>query len=94
MFLRDMNNETSYEIKSRDTFFDSPVILVPGVMKGIDIINDSRTWMKDIKHFFIMVPKDVLKDVHKIIMKDLVMKNNLTPHEWGAEELRVPKALF
>ena len=51
------------------------------VKHPVDIPNDGLSGMEDIKHFFIVVFKDVLKNVHKIIMKDLIVENNPTPQD-------------
>ena len=54
---------------------------VTAVKHPVDIPDDGLAGMEDIKHFFIMVFKDVLKNVHKIIMKDMVTENNPTPQD-------------
>ena len=51
---------------------------VGAVKHPVNIPDDRPTWMKDIKHFFIMVIKDVLKDVRKTIMRDLATESNPT----------------
>lgn len=43
------------------------------------VINDSLTWMQDVYHFFVMVIKNVLEYVHKIIMTQKKKKENPTP---------------
>lgn len=37
------------------------------------------TWMEDINHFFVMIRKDLLENVHKTIMKESSTKENPTP---------------
>ena len=44
----------------------------------VHIFNNGITWMQCIKHFFIMVCKNFLKDVHKTIMQEKAKKRN--PH--------------
>ena len=51
------------------------------VKHPVDIPDDGLPGMEDIKHFFIVVFKDVLKNVHKSIMKDLATENNPTPQD-------------
>ena len=45
----------------------------------VNIPDDRLSGMENIKHFFIMVIKDVLKDIHKTIMRDLATESNPTP---------------
>ena len=40
------------------------------------VINDNLTWMQDVYHFFVMVIKNVLEYVHKIIMTQKKKKEN------------------
>ena len=54
---------------------------VTAVKHPVDIPDDGLPGMEDIKHFFIVVFKDVLKNVHKSIMKDLATENNPTPQD-------------
>lgn len=54
---------------------------VTTVKHPVDIPEDGLPGMEEIKHFFIMVFEDVLKNVHKRIMKDLATKNNPTPQD-------------
>ena len=44
----------------------------------LNVFHDNGTWMKDIFNFFVVFFKNLLKDVHKSIMKDLGTENN--PH--------------
>ena len=54
---------------------------VTAVEHPVDIPDDGLAWMEKIKHFFIMVFKDVLENVHKSIMNDLAKENNPTPQD-------------
>ena len=45
------------------------------------VINDNLTWMQDVYHFFVMVIKNVLEYVHKIIMTQKKKKENPTPQD-------------
>ena len=54
---------------------------VAAVKHPVYIPDDGLSGMEDIKHFFIMFFKDVLKNIHKIIMNDLVTENNPTPQD-------------
>ena len=54
---------------------------VTAVKHPVNVPNDGLPGMENVKHFFIMVFKDVLKNVHKIIMKDLIVENNPTPQD-------------
>ena len=54
---------------------------VTTVKHPVNVPDDRLSGMKDIKHFFVMVIKDVLKDIHEIIMRDLVTENNPTPQD-------------
>ena len=36
----------------------------------IHVFNDRITWMEYIKHFFIMITKNLLQDIHEIIIED------------------------
>lgn len=54
---------------------------VTAVKHPVNVPDDGLPGMEDVKHFFIMVFKDVLKNVHKIIMKDLIVENNPTPQD-------------
>lgn len=54
---------------------------VTTVKHPVDIPDDGLPGMEEIKHFFIMVFEDVLKNVHKRIMKDLATENNPTPQD-------------
>ena len=42
----------------------------------VNIFNDRLAWMKDVKHFFVVVSKNILKYVHKIIMQEKGKKEN------------------
>ena len=42
----------------------------------IDIFHLSRSWMKSIFNFFIMICKDLLQDIHDSIMKEKDKKRN------------------
>ncbi len=42
------------------------------------VLNYRRTWMKNIYHFFVMVCKDSLKDIHKDIIEEMEEKRK--PH--------------
>ena len=44
----------------------------------LNVFHDNGTWMKDIFNFFVVFFKNLLKDVHKSIMKELGTENN--PH--------------
>ena len=47
----------------------------------VHIFNNRITWMQCIKHFFIMVCKNFLKDVHKTIMQEKAKKRKKrNPH--------------
>ena len=53
------------------------------------------TWMQDINHFFVMIRKDLLENVHKTIMKESNTKENPTPLMIeGAGGVEVSKTLF
>ena len=54
---------------------------ITAVKHPVNIPDDRLSGMENIKHFFIMVIKDVLKDVHKTIMRDLMTENNPTPQD-------------
>ena len=54
------------------------------------VINDSLTWMQDVYHFFVMVIKNVLEYVHKIIMTQKKKKENPTPQNWGRALKNIP----
>ena len=54
---------------------------ITAVKHPVNIPDDGLPGMENIKHFFIMVIKDVLKDVHKTIMRDLMTENNPTPQD-------------
>lgn len=54
---------------------------ITAVKHPVNIPDDRLPRMENIKHFFIMVIKDVLKDVHKTIMRDLMTENNPTPQD-------------
>ncbi len=41
-----------------------------------DVFYDSVARMKRINHFFVMIRKDFLKDIHKISMKEMKEKEN------------------
>lgn len=41
-----------------------------------NIFDNGLSWMKEIDHFFVMVSKNVLKYVHKTIMKENGTKGN------------------
>ena len=45
----------------------------------LDVFNDSVAGMKSINHFFVMISKDFLKDIHKISMKEMKEKENPNP---------------
>ncbi len=45
----------------------------------LDIIDHSVARMKSIYHFFIMIGKDSLKDIHEISMKEMKEKENPNP---------------
>ena len=45
----------------------------------LDIIYHSVARMKSIYHFFIMIGKDSLKDIHEISMKEMKEKENPNP---------------
>ena len=45
----------------------------------LDIIDHSVARMKSIYHFFIMISKDSLKDIHEISMKEMMGKENPKP---------------
>ena len=45
----------------------------------LDVFNNSVTRMKGIYHFFIMISKDFLKDIHEISMKEMMGKENPKP---------------
>ena len=42
----------------------------------LDVFNDSIARMKGVNHFFIMIGKNSLKDIHTIIMQEKRKKNN------------------
>ena len=54
---------------------------VTTVKHPVNIPDDRLSGMENIKHFFVMVIKDILKDVHKTIMRDLATENNPTPQD-------------
>ncbi len=54
---------------------------VTTVKHPVNIPDDRLPGMEGIKHFFIMVFKDVLEDIHKIIMRDMVTESNPTPQD-------------
>lgn len=45
------------------------------------VFHNNRTWMKCIFNFFIVFSKNLLKDVHKSIMKELWTESNPTPQD-------------
>ena len=45
----------------------------------LDVLDNSVTRMKGIYHFFIMISKDFLKDIHEISMKEMMGKENPKP---------------
>lgn len=45
----------------------------------LDVLDNSVTRMKGIYHFFIMISKDSLKDIHEISMKEMMGKENPKP---------------
>ena len=45
----------------------------------IHVFDNGIAWMKDIYHFFIMVGKNLLQDVHETIMKENGTKKNYLP---------------
>ena len=45
----------------------------------LDVFNHSVARMKSIYHFFIMIGKDSLKDIHEISMKEMKEKENPNP---------------
>ena len=51
------------------------------VKHPVNIPGDGLAGVEDIKHFFIMVSKNFLKDVHETIMQDMSAESNPTPHE-------------
>ena len=74
----------------RDKFkFPALITAIHGTAEGritavkhpVDIPDDRLPGMENIKHFLIMVIKDVLKDVHKTIMRDLMTENNPTTQD-------------
>ena len=54
---------------------------VTTVKHAVNIPGDGLAGVEDIKHFFIMVTKNLLKDVHETIMQDMSTESNPTPHE-------------
>lgn len=54
---------------------------VTAVEHPVNIPDDGLPGMEKIKHFFIMVFKDVLENIHKSIMNDLATENNPTPQD-------------
>ena len=59
----------------------------------LDIFNYCVARMKSIDHFFIMISKDFLENIHMIIMKQRGARNNPLMIE-GAGGVDVPQALF
>lgn len=47
----------------------------------LNVFHDNGTWMKSIFNFFIVFFKNLLKDVHKSIMKEPKTENNPTPQD-------------
>ena len=48
----------------------------------LDVFDDSVARMKSIYHFFIVIGKDFLEDIHGTIMKEMKEKENPnSPHE-------------
>lgn len=45
----------------------------------LDVFDDSVARMKSINHFFVMICKDFLKDIHKVSMKEMKEKENPNP---------------
>ena len=45
------------------------------------VFHNNGAWMKSIFNFFVMFSKNLLKDAHKSIMKELGRKNNPTPQD-------------
>jgi hypothetical protein len=48
----------------------------------LDVFDDSVTRMKSVYHFFIVIGKDFLEDIHGTIMREMKEKENPdSPHE-------------
>lgn len=52
---------------------------IPAMDHFFNILNNGLAWMKKIDHFFVMVSKNVLKYIHKIIMRENGTKRNPYP---------------
>ena len=52
---------------------------VSAVNHLFNVFHDNGTWMKSIFNFFIVFFKNLLKDVHKSIMKETKAENNPNP---------------
>lgn len=54
---------------------------VSAVNHLLNVFHDNGTWMKSIFNFFIVFFKNLLKDVHKSIMKEPEAENNPIPQD-------------
>ncbi|VYS77197.1 Uncharacterised protein [Blautia glucerasea] len=50
---------------------------IPAVNHLLNVFHNNRARMECIFNFFVMIPKNFLKYIHKIIMKENVLKRNL-----------------
>ena len=53
----------------------------------IDVFHNDRTWMKNVFNFFVVLSKNLLKDIHKSIMKKLKKKSNPSRLREGTEKV-------
>ena len=53
----------------------------PTVNHLLNVFHNNRTWMKSIFNFFVVFFKNLLKDVHKSIMKEIRKENKPTPQD-------------
>ena len=54
---------------------------IPTVDHLLNVFHDNGTGMKDIFDFFVMLFKNLLKDVHKSIMQEMRAESNPTPQD-------------
>ena len=63
----------------RTTIHSTAIRWVTTMNHLLDVLDNSVTRMKGIYHFFIMISKDSLKDIHEISMKEMMGKENPKP---------------
>ena len=59
----------------------------------VHVFDYGRTWMEDINHFFVMVCKDFLKDIHMNIIEEMDGKKKPHPSRLRGRGVEVSKTL-